>query len=167
LPRALMDKDTLDFSFSGLKSAVLRCAEQMFGSRRADGIPGSFQAIIDPHESPEIHRGVQRIAAAFQDAVTDVLVAKAFRAAKRCGVKHLVVCGGVAANGSLRQKAWAEGAATGIEAVFPSLSLCTDNAAMIAFRAMTLLEAGYADDLTFGALSRWENPVPTRPPCLS
>lgn len=152
LPRALLAKDNLDFSFSGLKTAVLRSAEEMFGAQ-SRGIPGSFHPILPPGGGEREKVGV--LAAAFQDAVTDVLVAKGFRAAEMYGAEKLVVCGGVAANGALRSRMQGEGKRRGIESVFPSMRLCTDNAAMIAARAEELLSAGLADDLGFGALSRW------------
>lgn len=154
LPRALMTKDNLDFSFSGLKTAVLRRAEEMFGAQSGRDIPGSFHPILSEGNAA-VSKRVGILAAAFQDAVTDVLVTKGFRAAEMYGVEKLIVCGGVAANGVLRSKMSAGGKRIGIEAVFPSLRLCTDNAAMIAARAEALLAAGLSDDLSFGALSRW------------
>ena len=154
-PRALMKKDNLDFSFSGLKTAVMRQAEEMFGASQRNGVPGSFHPVASPGEGDEINEGIRAIAAAFQDAVTDVLVAKAFNAAEMRRVDRLIVCGGVAANGALREKMAAEGKRRGIESVFPSARLCTDNAAMIAARAETLLAAGMVDGLDFGAMSRW------------
>ncbi len=154
-PRALMEKDNLDFSFSGLKTAVLRQAEQMFGVSRRNEIPGSFHAVASPRDGHETSAGIKAIAAAFQDAVTDVLVAKAFTAAELHKVDRLIICGGVAANGALREKMALEGKHRGIEPVFPSPRLCTDNAAMIAARAETLLAAGLTDSLDFGAMSRW------------
>ncbi len=154
-PRALMEKDNLDFSFSGLKTAVLRQSEEMFGVSRRDDITGSFHPVVSPGAGDDTIEGIRAIAAAFQDAVTDVLVAKAFKAAEMYGVDRLIVCGGVAANGALREKAALEGKRRGIESVFPSPRLCTDNAAMIAARGDTLLAAGMADNLDFGALSRW------------
>jgi len=95
------------------------------------------------------------IAAAFQDSVTEVLAVKAFRAAEKYSVDRLIVCGGVAANGSLRLKMGQVGTRLGIDPIFPSVKLCTDNAAMIAFRAETLFSAGLEDGLDFGAVSRW------------
>jgi N6-L-threonylcarbamoyladenine synthase len=154
-PRALLDKDGLDFSFSGLKSAVLRQAEETFRIPRRTDLPGSFHPLTTLAESGLDPDAVRVIAAAFQDAVTEVLVVKAFQAAEKFKVKHLIVSGGVAANGQLRDKMKVEGKRKGIEPVFPSVRLCTDNAAMIAARALTLLAAGIRDDLHFGALSRW------------
>jgi N6-L-threonylcarbamoyladenine synthase len=155
LPRALMTKDSLDFSFSGLKTAVLRCAEEMFGASYRRDHPGSFRPILPEGGEGAGNEKVGILAAAFQDAVTDVLVTKGFRAAEMHRVDKLIVCGGVAANGALRAKMTANGRHIGIEAVFPSLRLCTDNAAMIAARGEILLASGLADDLSFGALSRW------------
>jgi N6-L-threonylcarbamoyladenine synthase len=154
-PRALMEKDNLDFSFSGLKTAVLREAEKRFGTCQKDDIPGSFHPVASPGERDDVNQGIRAIAAAFQEAVTEVLVAKAFNAAELCGVNKLIICGGVAANGALRQKAASEGKHRGIEPIFPSPRLCTDNAAMVAARAETLLASGMVDDLNFGAMSRW------------
>ncbi len=153
-PRALMQKDNPDFSFSGLKTAVLRHVEEKFGVSRRTA-PGSFHPIVVGEAGPEERAAIRVIAAAFQDAVTDVLVVKALQAAQRNGSRKIVVCGGVAANGNLRDKMMREGPLKGIEPVFPSVRLCTDNAAMIAARADILLSAGLSDDLSFGAKSRW------------
>jgi N6-L-threonylcarbamoyladenine synthase len=154
-PRALMDGDSLDFSFSGLKTAVLRHVEERFDVTRRSDIPGSFHPIIQEKDTQEASDAVRTIAAAFQDAVTEVLVVKGFRAAQRHNAQKLVVCGGVAANGALREKMHAEGTRLGIEPIFPTPRLCTDNGAMIAARTESLIQAGLADDLGFGARSRW------------
>ncbi len=154
-PRALMEGDELDFSFSGLKTAVLREVRKRFDVSETPDIPGSFHP-IRLNVSHEVAReDIRIIAAAFQDAVTDVLVEKGFRAAEKYGSEILVVCGGVASNGSLRAKAMEEARRRGIEPVFPSVRLCTDNAAMIAARADSMLEAGITDSLDFDAKSRW------------
>jgi N6-L-threonylcarbamoyladenine synthase len=154
-PRALMDGPELDFSFSGVKTAVLRYVEDRFGVRRRSDVSGSFHPLVPGDLTAEKSSAIRVIAAAFQTAVVDVLAAKAVRAAQRYGSEKLVVCGGVAANEALREKMTEEGTKHGIEPVFPSVRLCTDNAAMIAARAHTLLEAGMADDMVFGAKSRW------------
>lgn len=104
LPRAWL-KDTDDYSFSGLKTAVLRLAAEQ-----------NIAAIAD-------------IAASFQDAVVDVLVTKAVSAAKRLGARQILLCGGVAANCLLR-RTLAE--RSPIPVLLPNPILCTDNAAMIA-----------------------------------
>jgi N6-L-threonylcarbamoyladenine synthase len=153
-PRALMDKDTLDFSFSGLKTAVLRHTEEVFGTVSRTDIPGSFHPLTKTSEDAHKEE-IDRIAAAFQEAVTDALTVKAFQATERLGATTLVVCGGVAANAALRGRISTEGNKRGIKTVFPSLRLCTDNAAMIAARAHTLVTNGMVDDLRFDAKSRW------------
>ncbi len=104
LPRAWL-KDTDDFSFSGLKTAVLRLAAEQ-----------SIAAIAD-------------IAASFQDAVADVLVTKTVSAAKRLGAHQILLCGGVAANRLLRRMLTDR---SPIPILMPNPTLCTDNAAMIA-----------------------------------
>jgi N6-L-threonylcarbamoyladenine synthase len=154
-PRALMDKDEADFSFSGLKTAVLRRLEDMFRVPHGTDRPGSFHPLVPQETILAAADEIRVVAAAFQDAVVDVLVKKGFRCAAKLGVDKLVVCGGVAANGALRERMIAEGRGCGIEPVFPSVRLCTDNAAMIAARADTLLSKGISDDLGFAAMSRW------------
>jgi len=154
-PRALMDGDELDFSFSGLKTAVLRHVEERFGVKRRNDVPGSFRPLVPRELTDEDTPAIREIASAFQTAVVEVLAAKGMRAAERYDSPKLVVCGGVAANGALRERMAVEGRRRGIEPVFPSVRLCTDNAAMIAARAELLLAAGMADDLLFGAKSRW------------
>ncbi len=153
-PRALMNNEELDFSFSGLKTAVLRRVEESFGVSRRSDMPGSFHPIIE-EGTLEVRSEVRSIAAAFQDAVIDALVVKGFRAAQQYRCEKLIVCGGVASNGALRARMVAEGMREGIEPVFPSMRLCTDTAAMIAARTETLLTAGLIDDLGFSAKSRW------------
>lgn len=98
-----------DFSFSGLKTAVLRCVEKL----------------------PE-PRPVEDLAASFQEAVTRVLVRKTLAAAAELAVRRIVLAGGVAANTSLRAKFQSQSAA---EVYFPEANLCTDNAAMVAAAA--------------------------------
>lgn len=106
MPRAWL-QDSLDFSFSGVKTHVLNLVRGPNPPARAD------------------------VAAAFQAAVVEVLAEKAVRAARRKGVRTLLVAGGVAANGALRA-AVTERAGAGLRVLYPPLSLCTDNAAMIA-----------------------------------
>jgi N6-L-threonylcarbamoyladenine synthase len=114
LPRAWL-KDTDDFSFSGLKTAVLRLAADQGAPSTAD------------------------IAACFQEAVADVLVTKTVSAAKRLGANQILLCGGVAANRLLRRK-MAE--RSPIPMLIPNPILCTDNAAMIASCCYFRLTAG-------------------------
>lgn len=116
-PRSLRHDDRLDFSFSGLKTAVLYAVH---GVGVADG----------PPPAP----GKQRadLAASFQQAVVDVLVQKSRQALKRTGLQRLAVGGGVAANGCLRSGLAKMAAAEQVELFIPPLTLCTDNAAMAA-----------------------------------
>jgi N6-L-threonylcarbamoyladenine synthase len=113
-----------DFSFSGLKTAVARWVE---GRQRA----GEPVPVAD-------------VAAAFQEAVADVLTAKAVRACHDHGVDHLVLGGGVAANSRLRALAEERCAAAGIVLRVPSPRLCTDNGAMVAALGSRLVAAGVA-----------------------
>ena len=116
-PRALLnDKQRLDFSFSGLKTAV----------RYAVAGPGrpDFSAV---HLEPE---QVADLAASFQQAVIDCLAGKAFLALEKTGLTRLCVGGGVAANGPLRQRLEADALRAGIELFVAPLRLCTDNAVM-------------------------------------
>ncbi|MBM7565160.1 tRNA (adenosine(37)-N6)-threonylcarbamoyltransferase complex transferase subunit TsaD [Paenibacillus sacheonensis] len=111
LPRAWLEPDSYDFSFSGLKSAVL--ASINTAAMKGETIRQAALA-----------RG-------FQASVIDVLTTKALRAAREFGVKQLLLCGGVAANGGLRAELTARCADAGIPLLVPPLRLCTDNAAMI------------------------------------
>jgi len=113
-----------DFSFSGLKTAVARWIEAR--QRAGEPVP------------------VADVAASFQEAVADVLTAKAVRACRDTGVDHLVLGGGVAANSRLRALAEERCAAAGIVLRVPSPRLCTDNGAMVAALGSRLVEAGVA-----------------------
>jgi N6-L-threonylcarbamoyladenine synthase len=116
-PRPLPNKNSMDFSFSGLKTAVRTHLE-----KRSSGKIEKF-SIAD-------------IAASFQEAVTDVLVSKAISAAKDKELDRIVVTGGVAANSNLRIKMADAGDENGISTHFPKPVLCTDNAAMIALAGL-------------------------------
>ena len=113
-----------NWSFSGLKTAVARAAEQF--ERRGEPVP------------------VADIAASFQEAVVDVLTAKAVRAAQEHGLRHLMLGGGVAANSQLRSVLADRCAQAGIELRIPPVSLCTDNGAMVAALGAQLHAAGAA-----------------------
>jgi N6-L-threonylcarbamoyladenine synthase len=117
-PRVIIDEHTYDFSFSGLKTAVLNHLNQA-------KLKGEEIKIED-------------IAASFQQAVIDVLVDKSFRLAKDRNSDKIVIAGGVAANEGLRTMLEERGKKEGIEIFYPSRILCTDNAAMIG-------SAGYFD----------------------
>jgi N6-L-threonylcarbamoyladenine synthase len=115
-PRPMLD-DGSDFSFSGLKTAVVTYCRR----------------------HPDVD--VADVAASFQAAVVDVLVTKLVRAARRAQVETIVIGGGVAANSCLRARIAEEAGREGLRAVIPSMGLCTDNAAMIAACAFFRLAA--------------------------
>jgi N6-L-threonylcarbamoyladenine synthase len=117
LPRAWLG-ETLDFSFSGLKTAVRRRLVAAAGGTADDGaaIPAEL---------------VAEVASAFQASVVDVLATKSAQAAERLGARSIIVGGGVAANGALRAALAERAAALGADLVIPRPDLCTDNAAMI------------------------------------
>ena len=110
-PRVFLEDDSYDFSFSGLKTAVLNYLNQ---SKQR----GEEPVIAD-------------VAAGFQEAVLEVLVEKTFRLAKQNGRDKIAIAGGVAANAGLRKALKERGVKEGIKVYYPSPVLCTDNAAMI------------------------------------
>jgi N6-L-threonylcarbamoyladenine synthase len=118
-PRGKGSDGTLDFSFSGLKTAVAR------------HVAGHPQA-----------EAVGDVAASFQEAVVDVLTAKAVRACRDNGIEHLILGGGVAANGRLRALAAARAADAGLRLRVPRPALCTDNGTMVAALGALLLARG-------------------------
>ncbi len=111
-----------DWSFSGLKTAVARCVEQF--EARGEEVP------------------VADVAAAFQEAVVDVITAKAVLACRENGITEVLLGGGVAANSRLRQLTEQRCAAAGIRLTVPPLALCTDNGAMVAALGAQLVMAG-------------------------
>ena len=112
LPRVMLEADSYDFSFSGLKTAVLN--------------------EINKHRQKGEEIVIENMAASFQQAVVDVLVEKTFRLAEALGEKTIVLAGGVSANSGLRRAMEARGARQGISIYYPDPVLCTDNGAMIA-----------------------------------
>lgn len=129
LPRAWLESDSYDFSFSGLKSAVINTVHN--ANQRGEEI------------KPE------DLAASFQESVLDVLVTKTIQAAKEYDVKHVVLAGGVAANKGLRDRLSKEFIQLdNIKLTIPPLSLCTDNAAMIAAAGTISFEKGKQSDYT-------------------
>jgi N6-L-threonylcarbamoyladenine synthase len=130
-PRAMHDSGDLDFSMSGLKTAVLRYlrAEQAAGRE------------VDPAD----------VAASFQEAIVDVQVSKTIRAAKERRVGTVLLGGGVVANTRLRDRIAEAGEREGIRVLFPPLELCTDNAAMVACVGATRLAGGQRSSLDIAA----------------
>ncbi|MFZ3322115.1 MAG: tRNA (adenosine(37)-N6)-threonylcarbamoyltransferase complex transferase subunit TsaD [Usitatibacter sp.] len=134
-PRPMIGSAGLDFSFSGLKTSVLtrvRALGPIDEATRAD------------------------LAASFQAAVVDVLVAKCSLALEREGMQRLVVAGGVGANAVLRRRLTAEAARIGAEVYFPPLRFCTDNGAMIAFAAALKYPEGAGGEEAFPVYPRWD-----------
>jgi len=131
LPRAQLGPESLDFSFSGLKTAVLNA-----------------------HRDPALASvPLADWAASVQEAIVDVLVAKTLRAARRHGVGHVLLAGGVAANSRLQGAMRDACAGAGLRLTVPPPRLCTDNAAMIACAGHYHLLAGKADGLDLDTLA--------------
>ena len=129
LPRPMIDSGDLNFSFSGLKTAVL------------------LQTKRD-HDAADLAR-------AFVDAVVEVLVAKCVHALRRNGLARLVVAGGVGANKQLRAALNAEAAKGGFDVYYPEPELCTDNGAMIAFAAAQRMAQARESGHAFSVKPRW------------
>ncbi|MEO8157250.1 MAG: tRNA (adenosine(37)-N6)-threonylcarbamoyltransferase complex transferase subunit TsaD [Betaproteobacteria bacterium] len=141
LPRPMIASGDLNFSFSGLKTAAL----MLIGREATDA-----QSKAD-------------IAAAFQDAIVEVLVAKSADAVSRTGLDQLVVAGGVGANNRLRVTLGQRAAAEGFGVFYPPLDLCTDNGAMIAYAGAQRLEAGVCGTYSFSVRPRWDLELLKRP----
>jgi N6-L-threonylcarbamoyladenine synthase len=142
LPRPLLHSGNLDFSFAGLKTAVMTQVRKL-------------QVLSGPTLNDTLRADM---AASTQAAIVDVLVAKSLRALKNSGHQRLVVAGGVGANLRLREKLNAGAAKLGAQVHYPPLSLCTDNGAMIALAAALRWQHGLADIKTDGAFDvqpRW------------
>lgn len=131
-PRAFMEDAPYDFSFSGLKSAVLNYLNGCEMKHR------------------EINRA--DVAASFQQAVVDVLTDNSVRAAKAYGCKKLALAGGVASNSSLRENMQRVAAEQGLQFYYPSPIFCTDNAAMIGVAGYHNYMAGIRDGLDLNAI---------------
>ena len=137
-PRPMLHSKDFNFSFSGLKTAVLTAVKKY------------------PNEMSEIDKA--NVARGFVDAIVDVLVAKCATAIKQSGLKRLVIAGGVGANRQLRQALNATAAKKRFQVYYPELEFCTDNGAMIAFAGAMRLKKNPAlatRDYAFNVRPRW------------
>jgi N6-L-threonylcarbamoyladenine synthase len=151
-PRPLLDREGCDMSFSGLKTALLRMRDRVVAEKGG----------LTPADRADLCAG-------FQMAVADVLAEKTRRAlrlylAHQPAAPVLAVAGGVAANSLIRNKLESVAAENGVRFIAPPLSLCTDNAAMIAYVGLERYRAGLRDDLTLIARPRW--PLDSASPAL-
>jgi len=138
LPRPMLHSKNLDFSFSGLKTAVL--------------------TLVKRHQTNLCEQDKANIARAFVDAMVEVLTAKCLAALKQTGLKQLVIAGGVGANQQLRVALNAAAERKRFSVFYPELALCTDNGAMIAFAAAQHLKnnpAAASYDYSFNVQPRW------------
>ncbi len=131
-PRVTLEKDSLDFSFSGLKSAVLN--------------------YLNACKMKNSHVKVNDVAASFQLAVVEVLVEKTIRAAKKVGLSKIAMAGGVSSNSLLRDKMTAAALANKMSLYYPRPILCTDNAAMIGSMAYYNYQNGKISDLQLNGI---------------
>ncbi len=136
--RPFLSKDSLDFSFSGIKTAVF------------------YQVQKIKRHKPLTLRLKKEICAGFQEAVCDVLVKKSIMAARAQGLSRLVVGGGVSANTRLREKLSSAAGKAGLKVVFPAPFLCQDNAAMIAGLGAALYRQGKKDPLELSSYSDFQ-----------
>jgi N6-L-threonylcarbamoyladenine synthase len=138
LPRPMLNSGDLNFSFSGLKTAVLTLVNK--------------QALTEQTRAD--------IALAFQDAVVEVLTQKSLAALSQSGLKQLVVAGGVGANEQLRENLNDKAALKGAAVFYPELEFCTDNGAMIAFAGAMRLQAmpkkNWQPASSFTVKARWD-----------
>ena len=134
LPRPMINSGDLNFSFSGLKTAVLTASKR--------------EVLND--------QGRADLAASTQAAIVDVLAEKSLRALTVTGIKRLVVAGGVGANQQLRERLTREAAEKNLEVFYPKLEFCTDNGAMIALAGSLRLRSGTQESLAFDVKPRWD-----------
>ena len=138
-PRPLINKNNHNFSFSGLKTAMLRFRESQMNN--SSTVP----------EQSETNSETGPILASFFQSVIDVLIHKTFKAAEEHGLNNISVSGGLAASRKLRKAFEEESSRRGLKLYYPQSSLCTDNAAMVACLAAHRFEAGLFDDLSLDA----------------
>jgi N6-L-threonylcarbamoyladenine synthase len=136
-PRPMLDRPGLEFSFSGLRTAVSLAVKECARERPLDDATRAD------------------ISASVQAAIVDTLIAKALRAIEQTGYEALVVAGGVGANLRLREQLAAGAARHGAKVFYPRIEFCTDNAAMIAVAGMARLKAGKYETTAIRARARW------------
>ncbi|OQY18353.1 MAG: tRNA (adenosine(37)-N6)-threonylcarbamoyltransferase complex transferase subunit TsaD [Desulfobacteraceae bacterium 4572_35.1] len=134
-PRPMLNRPGFDFSFSGIKTAVLNQIKKL--------------------EQPLEGDLLNHLAASFQEAVVEVLSCKAFKAAQEYDLKRIVVAGGVACNSGLRERFNYMAGTAGVEVYFPSPLLCADNAAMLAVAGDYYLSRGDSSTLDLNAQANW------------
>ena len=139
LPRPMLHRG-LDFSFSGMKTAVHNLIKDTAGSG------------ADSDSDPQVRAD---IAASFQHAMVDTLVRKSIKALKQANMSRLVIAGGVSANRHLRDTLETELAKINATVHYAPPALCTDNGAMIAYAGYERLQAGQSDDLAVTCVPRW------------
>lgn len=165
-PRASLG-ESLDFSFSGLKTSLLRTIEPY---RIPEDEPKPISTALFPEHRPPRYRDdlpLADLAASYEEAIIDVLAEKTIRAAQRTGARSILIAGGVAANGGLRDRlkhrvAESRSGAEGPEVRWPDLSYCTDNAAMVAGLGFDLYQRGVRTGLDADAFPRF--PIGTGAP---
>jgi N6-L-threonylcarbamoyladenine synthase len=147
LPRPLLHSGNLDFSFAGLKTAVLTQVKKVKDAN-----------LVETGDAALTEAQIVNLAASTQAAIVECLVKKSLAALSISGLKRLVVAGGVGANQHLRESLNAECAKRGVRVHYPELRLCTDNGAMIALAAALRIQAGVAvpaKDYSFAVKPRW------------
>jgi len=157
LPRPMLHSGDLDFSFSGLKTAVLTLVRQQIDSPHPNHLPQAGEGANDSlREFRIIEQTRANIACAVQEAIIDVLAFKARAALTQTGLSQLVVAGGVGANQLLRSRLNEDIGKRGGTVFYPDLEFCTDNGAMIAFAGALRLAQQQANmDYRFNVKPRW------------
>jgi N6-L-threonylcarbamoyladenine synthase len=158
LPRPLLHSGNLDFSFAGLKTAVLTQVKKIKEANLEANVVDSRLRGNDKLGALT-EQQIVNVAASTQAAIVECLVKKSLAALAGSGLRRLVVAGGVGANQHLRESLNAECAKRGIRVHYPELRLCTDNGAMIALAAALRIQAGVAvpaKDYSFAVKPRWD-----------